>query len=237
MAKVKKTIKTLHVSLARKAYGTKRPLARQGGRRGKKSIFKKSGAKPKTTAKLVKKPAAGKKSAVRGKSLFQAPPSVVVEKSVAITDKGNKYFRANIKRELREKLVRLRERITGQINFLAADNLSRTQKDAEVDFRSEEQGTDNFDRDFALNRVSLEQDIVFEIDEALNRIKIGTYGACESCGRPIEKARMMALPYSRTCIKCQSKLETGHKKFRSFETAALFPNADKTVPEVASEEE
>jgi RNA polymerase-binding transcription factor DksA len=214
MAKVKKAIKAL-----------------------KKSISKKSDAKPKTTAKLAKKPAVGKKSAVWGKSRFQAPPSVVVEKLAAIVGKGNKYFSADVKRELRDKLVRLRERITGQINFLAADNLSRTQKDAEVDFRSEEQGTDNFDRDFALNRVSLEQDIVFEIDEALNRIKIGTYGACESCGGPIEKTRLVALPYSRMCVGCQSKLETGRKKFRSFETAALFPNADKAVPEMASEEE
>ncbi|MBU0715161.1 MAG: TraR/DksA family transcriptional regulator [Verrucomicrobia bacterium] len=220
MAKVKKAIKAL-----------------------KKSISKKSGAKPKTTAKLAKKPTAGKKPvvgkrpAVRGKSRFQAPLPVVVEKLAAMIGKGNKYLSTDIKRELREKLLRLRERITGQINFLAADNLSRTQKDAEVDFRSEEQGTDNFDRDFALNRVSLEQDVVFEIDEALNRIKIGTYGACESCGGPIEKARIIALPYSRMCVGCQSKLETGRKKFRSFETAALFPNADKAVPETTSEEE
>jgi len=214
MAKVKKAIKAL-----------------------KKSISKKIRAIPKTKAKVAKKPAAGKKHAGRGKSRFQAPPSVVVEKMTAMIGKGNKYLSAGIKRELHEKLVRLRERITGQINFLAADNLSRTQKDAEVDFRSEEQGTDNFDRDFALNRVSLEQDIVFEIDEALNRIKIGTYGACESCGGPIEKSRIIALPYSRMCVGCQSKLEKGRKKFRSFETAALFPNADKTVPDVASEEE
>ena len=214
MAKVKKAIKAL-----------------------KKSISKKIRAIPKTKAKVAKKPAAGKKYAGRGKSRFQAPPSVVVEKLAAMIGKGNKYLSANIKRELHEKLVRLRERITGQINFLAADNLSRTQKDAEVDFRSEEQGTDNFDRDFALNRVSLEQDIVFEIDEALNRIKIETYGACESCGGPIEKARIIALPYSRMCVGCQSKLETGHKKFRSFENAALFPNTDKAVPKMTSEEE
>ena len=224
MAKVKKAIKAL-----------------------KKSISKKSGARRKTklksAKKLAEKPvvskkrAVGKKQAVRGRSRFQSPPSVVAEKLAAMVGKGNKYLSADIKRELREKLVRLRERITGQINFLAADNLSRSQKDTEVDFRSEEQGTDNFDRDFALNRVSLEQDIVFEIDEALNRIKIGTYGACESCGGPIEKARILALPYSRMCVGCQSKLETGRKKFRSFETAALFPNADKAVPEIASEEE
>lgn len=215
----------------------------------KKTISKKIRAKPKTKAKLAKKPAvskkpavgkksaAGKKPAVRVKGRFQAPPPVVVEKQAALMGKGNKYLSADKKRELREKLQRLRERITGQINFLAADNLSRTQKDTEVDFRSEEQGTDNFDRDFALNRVSLEQDIVFEIDEALNRIKIGTYGACESCSGPIEKSRLDALPYSRMCVGCQSKLETGRKKFRSFETAALFPNADKAVPETAVEEE
>jgi len=203
----------------------------------KKSTSKKFRAKPKTTAKLAKKPAARKKPAGRGKSRFQAPPSVVVEKLAAMVGKGNKYLSVGIKREMREKLVRLRERITGQINFLAADNLSRTQKDAEVDFRSEEQGTDNFDRDFALNRVSLEQDIVFEIDEALNRIKIGTYGICESCGEPIEKARIVSLPHSRMCIGCQSKLEKGRKKFRSFETAVLFPNAAKAVPETASEGE
>ncbi|MDO9542004.1 MAG: TraR/DksA family transcriptional regulator, partial [Kiritimatiellia bacterium] len=182
MAKVKKVIKAL-----------------------KKSISKKIRAKSKTKTILAKKPTAGKKPvvgkkpAVRGKSRFQSPPPVVVEKAAAMIGKGNKYLSADIKRELREKLLRLRERITGQINFLAADNLSRTPKDAEVDFRSEEQGTDNFDRDFALNRVSLEQDIVFEIDEALNRIRIGTFGACESCGGPIEKARIIALPYSRMC--------------------------------------
>ena len=203
----------------------------------KKSISKKPVAKAGTAAKSAKKPVVARKAAAQGKGRFEAPPSVVPEKMAPMVGKGNKYLGAEVKRELHDRLVRLRERITGQINFLAADNLSRTQKDAEVDFRSEEQGTDNFDRDFALNRVSLEQDIVFEIDEALNRIKIGTYGACESCGGPIEKARMSALPYSRMCVGCQAKLETGRKKFRSFETAALFPNADKAVPEMASEEE
>ena len=219
MAKVKKAIKALKKSVP------------------KKSVAKKSAAKSKGRMKLNKKPVLRKKHAARVKAKFHAPQSVVAEKPAALIGKGNKYLSAELKRELRNKLVRLREHITGQINFLAADNLNRSQKDSEIDFRSEGQGTDNFDRDFALNRVSLEQDIVFEIDEALSRIKIGTYGACENCGKPVEKARIVALPYSRMCISCQSKLEVGHKKFRSFETTALFPNADKTAPEVASEEE
>jgi len=214
MAKVKKAIKKLQ-----------------------KSISQKIRAKSNNQIKSVKKPVAGKKAARRVKGRFQAPQPVIVEKQAAMVGRGNKYLGADKKRELLDKLLRMRERITGQINFLVADNLSRTQKDAEVDFRSEEQGTDNFERDFALNRVSLEQDIVFEIDEALNRMKIGSYGACESCGGPIEKPRLDVLPYSRMCVGCQSKLETGRKKFRSFETAALFPNADNAVPETAVEEE
>ncbi|MBU4201283.1 MAG: TraR/DksA family transcriptional regulator [Verrucomicrobia bacterium] len=140
-------------------------------------------------------------------------------------------------RPIYDALGRLRDRINRQINFLATDNLKRKQDDAEVDFRSEEQGTDNFDRDFALNRVSLDQDIIFEIDEALNRIQMGTYGVCESCGRSIERARMSALPYSRMCVVCQSKSETGRKHHHSFEATALFPNADKVAAEANGDEE
>ncbi len=102
----------------------------------------------------------------------------------------NKIFGKPALRDFREKLLRLRERITGQIDFLATDNLKRVKDDNDVSFRAEEQGTDNFDRDFALNRVSSEQDVVFEIDEALNRIQVGTYGMCEQCGGVVEKARL-----------------------------------------------
>src|SRR4051812_11834896 len=44
-------------------------------------------------------------------------------------------------------------------------------------------GTDSFDRDFALSRISSEQDAVYEIDEAMMRIRRGTYGICELTGK------------------------------------------------------
>ena len=43
-------------------------------------------------------------------------------------------------------------------------------------------GTDSFDRDFALSRVSSEQDALYEIEDALMRIRRGTYGICELTG-------------------------------------------------------
>ncbi len=176
----------------------------------------------------------GRKSAVRRKSVGMTVTQLA-QKNVLV--KGNKYFSVSQAKERRDFLVHLRERITGQINFLATDNLSRSEKDNDVSYRSEEQGTDNFDRDFALNRVSLDQDILFEIDEAFSRLALGTYGVCDSCGRGIEKARLKAVPYARMCISCKSKNEDGQKKFKSFDSAAIFNTGDKASGESATEEE
>lgn len=43
-----------------------------------------------------------------------------------------------------------------------------------------------------------------EIDEALARVDLGTYGTCESCGQPIAVGRLEARPVARTCITCAS---------------------------------
>jgi len=209
MTKKKKTVAVSKAKSAKtKAKG--RPVASPSKTRSKS--IKRRVAQPnlKTKPKLKSKP------------LAVAPSEVKIPK---------KY------RSLYNALARLQERIARQINFLATDNLSRTQNDTEVNFRSEEQGTDNFDRDFALNRVSLNQDILFEIDEALNRIQMKTYGVCESCGHSIEHARLTALPYSRMCVTCQAQSEAGHKHKRSVESTPLFPNADKVTAETAGDDE
>jgi len=44
-----------------------------------------------------------------------------------------------------------------------------------------------------------------DIDAALGKIEQGTYGLCESCGRPIADARLEAMPAARLCIACASK--------------------------------
>ena len=43
------------------------------------------------------------------------------------------------------------------------------------------------------------------IEEALGRIKQGTYGVCESCGHPISKARLNAVPWTRLCRECKER--------------------------------
>ena len=45
------------------------------------------------------------------------------------------------------------------------------------------------------------------IQNALSRLRRGHYGVCELCGANISVARLRALPYATSCIKCQREME------------------------------
>lgn len=68
-----------------------------------------------------------------------------------------------------------------------------------------DQGTENYQREFASQLKSIESEALREIDEALNRIAKGTYGLCEECGEPIPIARLEVVPFARLCMKCLNK--------------------------------
>jgi RNA polymerase-binding transcription factor DksA len=68
-------------------------------------------------------------------------------------------------------------------------------------------GTDTYDRDLALSLLSSEQDAVYEIEEALTRIRDGTYGVCELTGEPIEPDRLEAIPWTRFSTAAEKQLE------------------------------
>ena len=64
-------------------------------------------------------------------------------------------------------------------------------------------GTDTFDRDFALSMVASEQEALSEIDAAIKRIHDGTYGVCEITQKPIDKERLLAVPFTRYSAEAQ----------------------------------
>jgi len=59
----------------------------------------------------------------------------------------------------------------------------------------------------ALNLAGRETDLIKEIDEALQRIEDGTYGQCRRCGKPIDEARLKAIPTARYNAECQAAIE------------------------------
>jgi len=51
------------------------------------------------------------------------------------------------------------------------------------------------------------QDTLARVRNALTKIKRGTYGKCDSCGKAIGLKRLQALPYATFCVDCQERRE------------------------------
>ena len=106
----------------------------------------------------------------------------------------------------------MRDQILDGIDFLAGDNLNRSQRDSSGDLSGysihmADVGTDNFDREFALSLASTERGMLYEIEESIRRLEAGGFGVCERCAVKIPVARLRALPYARYCVPCQQEAE------------------------------
>ena len=75
-------------------------------------------------------------------------------------------------------------------------------------------GTDNYEHEFTLGLIEGRQQLVREIDEALERIAKGTYGICVATGKPIGKGRLRAEPWAKYCY--EYKLAQEGRKVRRF---------------------
>ncbi len=120
-------------------------------------------------------------------------------------------------RKQKKRLLALRDAMLDSMNGVAQDNLrSRAEGNEASAFgmHQADAGSDAYDRDFALNLLSQEQDALYEIDEALKRIDAGTYGICEMSAKPINHERLEAIPFTRYTVECQSQLERQNKASR-----------------------
>ena len=113
-------------------------------------------------------------------------------------------------------LLEKREELTGSIQKKQKDTLKKSPRDASGDlsgytFHMADMATYNFDTELSFNLVSNEQDVLFEIEEALKRIEEGTYGDCLECGKKINLQRLKAVPQTAYCVTCQEKMESGRK--------------------------
>jgi DnaK suppressor protein len=107
--------------------------------------------------------------------------------------------------ELRVRLVEERKDLQAQYDELEESSFSANQSDltGEMGFDEEyaDAGTATFERERDLSLVNNLRDLIERIDKALVKIDEGTYGLCDRCGKPIEKARLKALPYASLCLK------------------------------------
>jgi RNA polymerase-binding transcription factor DksA len=67
--------------------------------------------------------------------------------------------------------------------------------------------TDEFDHDLALTQLSAEQDALYEVNAALDRVQDGSYGRCQETGRAIPAARLRAVPWTRFTREVEARRE------------------------------
>jgi len=210
----------------------------------KKSSTKAAAKKPAAKKPAARKPASPKKattSKVKAapvkKGRATKAPDVGTRALLAYGQPVEKSRRLNpwLKQQ-QMRLLALKDTLLDSMTGVARDNL-RTGGDAhEVSAHGLHQadaGSDAYDRDFALNLLSQEQDALFEIDEALKRIARGTYGTCEMSGKAIPKARLEARPFARFTVECQNEIE---KKNRFTRVRQPITRLFETIEEEGSEE-
>jgi len=136
----------------------------------------------------------------------------------------------------KENLLQLRDHLVDAMAGVAQDNLRSRAEGSEASafgMHQADAGSDAYDRDFALNLLSQEQDALYEIEEALKRVEDGTYGICEMSGEQIPAARLEAIPFARLTVTCQEQLEKQMSAGRGYgrPTRSLFGLMDGTGSE------
>lgn len=129
-------------------------------------------------------------------------------------------------RKLREML----EMVNQSLAEHTEDTLKRLSRDDSGDVSAYGQhladaGTENFERDFALSQLSSEQEALYEIEQAIQRILNGTYAVCEVTGKPINRERLRAVPFTRYSLEGQMELEK-NKRRSSRSRGGLFKGED-----------
>ncbi len=150
---------------------------------------------------------------------FVPPKAAPAHSDGPVTPGSNGSHSAAFVQKQRQRLLDLRDDLVDAVSGMARDTIRNAPEGSEASGSGQHQGdagSDAYDRDFALSVLAKEQDALYEIEQALYRIKVGSYGICEMSARKIPQARLEAIPFARLTVECQAQWEKeyGNRRFR-----------------------
>ena len=175
----------------------------------KKAAPAKKAAKKAAPAKKAVKKAAPAKKAVKKAAPAKKPvkkAAPVKKRPVVREDESpwtNQELR-DVRAELLSEKDRLLEEIASAEEGLA--DLIRDSGDGAGDDQADA-GSKTFEREHEMSLANNARDMLEQVEHALARIDNGTYGVCESCGKPIGKYRLQAFPRATLCRACKEAEE------------------------------
>ena len=102
----------------------------------------------------------------------------------------------------RDKLLALRTELLGDMTKMEDVSLQDHAKTISIPTDKEELGRDNSEQELTLTLLGSDEDILDQVEAAIQRIENGDYGWCEKCGEAIPKNRLDAIPYAADCVRC-----------------------------------
>lgn len=225
---------------------TKKPIVKKADKPEKTDTSAKASANPRPEAKSVKatkilklaKPA--KSAKANGAKVSDVRPTRPGGVQNAVRPPPSTVKLTPFLEKQKDRLIHLRDSMMDSMMGVAKDTLRSRAEGSEASafgMHQADAGSDAYDRDFALSLLSQEQDALYEIEQALGRIELGTYGNCEMTNKPIAHARLEAIPFARYTVECQSQLEKQNKHFNIRKpVTSLFGLTDEEPGEAEEEE-
>lgn len=106
---------------------------------------------------------------------------------------------------LYERLQEERERLATKLAQLRnANRPSSDKREGNPSGKKDEEASQVLEIERRIGMEKNLEDSLSEVEHALEKYRAGTYGSCDSCGQPIEPARLEALPRAGLCLKCKS---------------------------------
>ena len=110
---------------------------------------------------------------------------------------------------LRAQLIQERQRVE---ELIEAENKKRSALTDTGDHEHYgnhpgDEGSETFEKEQSLALQGNLQVILDEVDQALHKMDVGSYGRCDECGAEIPYERLEVRPQATLCIACKSKVE------------------------------
>ena len=172
------------------------------------------GAKASTPAPRIANPAV--KAPVKSAPIVvsvaaPAAPAEPKRKLTNLSAKDLDYFRS--------LLIRKRVEILGNVSTMQSEAAGNDKSPggssdlSTVPLHPADLGSDNFEREMTISLLEGEKSLLRDIDEALDRVRQGTYGLCLATGEPIGKPRLTAQPWAKYSYEYMLRQEGG-RRFR-----------------------
>jgi len=113
-------------------------------------------------------------------------------------------FRKRLEEEEKNLLEELRE-IAGSAARIADAEV--VMEISDYDDHPADTASETFQKEKDQALLESTRDSIALVRNALAKIKRGTYGKCDSCGKAINLKRLRALPYATFCVDCQGRRE------------------------------